>query len=123
MRRLIITLTIVAGCFLPALATAERVATGTTRKAVIRALASKDIPARCLIVQVTTKDGGNWAEVAFNAAHYHSCTNWILLVDGIGIAHRTHGRWHRVTGGSAISCRQFGIPRAVQRDLHLPCMA
>ena len=120
MRRLIITLTIVAGLLLPALAAAERVATGSTRKAVIRAVASKTIPTRCLIVEVTTKDGGNWADVAFDAAHYHSCMNWVF--NGVGIAHRTHGRWHYVTGGSAqIPCGRFGIPVAVQRDLTLPC--
>jgi hypothetical protein len=120
MKRLIITFTIMAGLLVPAVAVAERVATGSTRKAVIRALAAKSTtPARCLIVRVTTKDGGNWADVTFNA---RLCKNSVF--EGIfGIAHRTHGRWHRVTAGSAISCGKFGIPVAVQRDLRLPCIA
>jgi hypothetical protein len=120
MKRLIITATIVAGLLLPAFAAAERVATGSTRKAVIRAVAAKSTtPARCLIVRVTTKDGGNWAEVSLN---YHSCMNSVF-VGVVGIAHRIHGRWHSVTVGSAISCGHFRIPVAVQQDLHLPCIA
>ena len=60
----IITIIIVLGLVLPAFAVASRVATGSTRNALDRAAAPQlppGISERCLLAQVTTKDGGNWA--------------------------------------------------------------
>jgi hypothetical protein len=105
----------------PAVAVARRLATGTTRTAIERvAVPGFDGPQRCLIVAVTTKDGGNWATVGFNGADYRSCASWGL--NGVYILHRARGRWRNVTSGSAlIPCGRFGIPVAVRRDLALPC--
>jgi hypothetical protein len=123
MRRLIITLTIVAGLFLPAVSVASRVATGSTRNAIDRAAAPQlppGIPERCLFAQVTTKDGGNWASVGFNGPDHRSCARWVF--NGVLIVRRTGERWEYVTDGSAlIPCGQLGIPVAVRQDLHLPC--
>jgi hypothetical protein len=116
----IITIIIVLGLVLPAVAVASRVATGSTRNAIDRAAAPQlppRIPERCLWAAVTTKDGSNWAAVGFNGAH---CDRWAF--NGDVIVHRAHGRWHYVTAGSAmLPCGQFGIPVAVRQDLHLPC--
>ena len=78
------------------------------------------IPERCLLAQVTTKDGGNWATVGFNGLQYRSCGRWGF--NGVVILRRARGRWHYVTAGSAmLPCGRLGIPVAVRRDLHLPC--
>lgn len=123
MKRIIITITIVLGLLVPALAVASRVATGSTRNAIDRAAAPQvpsGIPERCLFAQVTTKDGGNWAEVGFNGPQYRSCERWGF--NGVVILRRTRGRWHYVTSGSAlIPCGRLGIPVAVRQDLHVPC--
>lgn len=129
MRRLIITFTIMAGLLLPALAAAERVATGSEQKAIDRAAQAPDraahvpgIPDRCLLAEVTTKDGGNWANVSSNAAAHSLplCANHVF--DGFDIVRRTHGHWHYVTGGSVpIQCAHIGIPIAVRKDLRLLC--
>ena len=77
------------------------------------------IPERCLVAQVTTKDGGNWAEVGFNGL-VRSCGRWGF--NGVVILQRARGHWHYVTSGSAmLPCGRFGIPVAVRQDLHLPC--
>ena len=119
----VITIIIVLGLVLPAVAVARRVATGSTRNAIARAAAPQlppGIPARCLFGQVTTKDGGNWATVGFNGVHYRSCGRWGF--NGVVILHRARGRWEYVTAGSALlPCGRFGIPVAVRRDLTLPC--
>ena len=125
MKRIItITITIVLGLVLPAVAVASRVATGSTRNAIDRAAAPQlpaGIPERCLFAQVTTKDGGNWAEVGLNGLRgFRSCGRWEF--HRVDIERRTRGRWHYVTSGSArIPCGQFGIPVAVRQDLHLAC--
>jgi hypothetical protein len=122
MKRIIITI-VAVGLVVPAVAVASRVATGRTRTAIERAAApmlSGGIPQRCLLVEVTTKDGGNWATVAFNAVNYRSCGRWGF--NGVDIEHRARRTWHYVTSGSAlIPCGRLGIPIAVRRDLHLPC--
>jgi hypothetical protein len=123
MRRLIFTLTIVAGLFVPGVAIASRVATGSTRNAIDRAAAAQvppGSPERCLFAQVTTKDGGNWAEVGFNGPQYRTCERWVF--NGVVVLRRTRGRWDYVTSGSAmLPCGRIGIPVAVRQDLHLPC--
>jgi hypothetical protein len=124
MKRIItITITIVLGLVMPAVALASRVATGSTRTAIERAAApqlSGGIPQRCLLAKVTTKDGGNWAEVGFNGYAGHSCGRWAF--NGVVIVHRARRTWHYVTAGSAlIPCGRLGIPVAVRGDLHLPC--
>jgi hypothetical protein len=118
----IITLAIAVGLVVPGFAMASRVATGSTRTAIERASGMQlaRVPQRCLLVEVTTKDGGNWATVGFNGAHYRSCTRWGF--NGVDIVHRARGRWRYVTSGSAdVPCGQFGVPVAVRGDLHLPC--
>jgi hypothetical protein len=119
----IITIIIALGLIVPAVAVASRVATGSTRIAIERAAMGSGytrFPQRCLAAEVTTKGGGNWATVAFNAVNYRSCERWAF--DGVGIVHRALGRWHLVDGGSAqFPCGRLGIPIAVRRDLHLPC--
>lgn len=119
----IITITVVLGLVLPAVAVASRVATGRTQTAIDRAAAPQvpsGIPERCLHAQVTTKDGGNWAEVGFNGLHYRSCGRWAF--NGVVVLRRARGRWEYVTAGSALlRCGRLGIPVAVRRDLHLPC--
>jgi hypothetical protein len=123
MKRIIITIIIAVGLVVPVVAVASRVATGRTRTAIERAAApqlSGGIPQRCLLVEVTTKDGGNWAEVGFNGPHYRSCERWGF--NGVVILRRAHGRWEYVTAGSAmLACGRIGIPVAVRQDLHLPC--
>jgi hypothetical protein len=122
MRRLIITFTIMAGLLLPALAAAERVATGSEQKAIDRAARLPSIPDRCLTARVTTKDGGNWANVSFNVAHARSCADSVF--SGYDIVHRIHGHWHFETSGSIpIQCAHLGIPVAVRKDLRLLCTA
>jgi hypothetical protein len=119
----IITIIIALGLIVPAVAVASRVATGGTRNAIDRAAAPQvpqGIPERCLFAQVTTKDGGNWAEVGFNGPQYRSCGRWGF--NGVVILRRTRGRWHYVTAGSAmLPCGRLGIPVAVRQDLHVPC--
>jgi len=119
----IITIIIALGLIVPTVAVATRLATGSTRNAIDRAAAPQvppGIPERCLFAQVTTKDGGNWAEVGFNGYAGHSCGRWAF--NGVDIEHRARRTWHYVTSGSAlIPCGRFGIPVAVRQDLHLPC--
>lgn len=119
----IITMIIVVGLILPAVAVASRVATARTRTELDRAAAPQvppGIPERCLYAQVTTKEGGNWGTVGFNGLHYRSCGRWGF--NGDVILRRARGRWHYVTAGSAmLPCGRFGIPIAVRQDLHLPC--
>jgi hypothetical protein len=119
-----ITITIVLGLVLPAVAVASRVATGSTRNAIDRAAASQvpsGIPKHCLFGRVTTKDGGNWAEVGFNGLQ-RSCGRWGF--NGLVILRRSRGRWEYVTAGSAaLPCGRLGIPAGVRQDLHLPCGA
>lgn len=119
--RSIITLMIAVGLVVPAVAVASRAATGSTRTAIERAVApAYSGPQRCRLVDVTTKDGGNWATMSFNPANERSCGRWAF--NGVDIAHRARGRWHNVTSGSAqIPCGRIGVPVAVRRDLHLPC--
>jgi hypothetical protein len=118
--------TLVAGLALalPALATAERAAVGGQRLAIERAagLAGTTVPQRCLRVEITTKDGGRWATVGFNAARAQSCQRWGF--NGVTIVHRARLRWRMVTSGSAeIPCGRYRIPPAVRQDLSLPCRA
>lgn len=118
MRRLVITLTLSVGMATPTVAVARRVATASTRVAIEHASLGYRGPQRCVLVYVTTKDGGNWATAAIK----NTCTG---AVGGLAIAHRTHGRWHLADGGSAFGCRELrrlGMPAAVRRDLHLPCL-
>jgi hypothetical protein len=119
----IITIIIVLGLLVPAVAVASRVATGSTRSAIDRAAAPElpaGIPEGCLFAKVTTKDGGNWADVGFNANAGHSCGRWAF--NGVDIEHLARRTWHYVTSGSAlIPCGRLGIPVAVRQDLHLPC--
>jgi len=102
-------------------ATASRLARDGTRTAIERAAApALDAPQRCLLVLVTSKDGGNWGTVSFNEHNQRSCARWAF--DGVGIAQRVRGRWENVTSGSAdIPCGRLGIPVAVRSDLRLPC--
>ena len=125
-KRLVIILTLAVGFVVPAVANASRVATGSTRTAIIRADRSSPVntgrfpPQRCLIARVTTKDGGNWAKVSFNAAQRRTCLDWPF--NGADVMHRVDGRWHYVTGGSAmVPCGRSGIPVAVRLDLNLAC--
>ena len=118
----IIVIVIALGLVVPAMAVASRVATGSTRTAIERIVAPQgsSIPQRCVLVEVTTKDGDNWATWGFNGAHYSSCGRWGF--NGVDILQRAHGHWKAVTSGSAmIPCGRFGIPLAVRQDLHLPC--
>ena len=118
----IMTIIFVLGLVLPAGAVGSRVATGRTRTAIERAAAPQEpgIPERCLDTQVTTKDGGNWATVAFNGLHHRFCERWGF--NGVVVVHRARWSWEYVTSGSAlIPCGRSGIPVAVRQDLHLPC--
>lgn len=118
MRRVIITVIVAVGLVAPAVAVARRVATGSTRAAIERAAIGHGEPQRCVLVYVTTKDGGNWATAALNPR----CPR---VAQGVGIVHRTHGSWRLVTGGSAFGCRelrQLGMPVAVRHDLRLACL-
>jgi hypothetical protein len=121
-KRIIITI-VAVGLVVPAVAVASRVATGRTRTAVEQAAAPQlpgGIPQRCLLAEVTTKDGGNWATVAFKEPNSRSCGRWGF--NGVVIVHRARGTWHYVTAGSAlIPCGRLGVPAAVRRDLQLPC--
>ena len=123
MKRIIITIIIAVGLIVPVVAVASRVATGTTRTAIERAAALQlpsGIPHRCLLAEVTTKDHGSWATVAFKEPNSRSCGRWEF--NGVVIVHRARRTWHSVTAGSAlIPCGPLGIPIAVRQDLHLPC--
>lgn len=125
-KRLVIILALAVGFVVPAVANASRVATGSTKTAIIRADRSSPVhngrfpPQRCLIARITTKDGGDWAKVSFNAAKQHSCADWVF--NGADVMQRAGRRWHYVTSGSAgLQCGRYGIPAAVRLDLHLPC--
>lgn len=122
MRRIIIAI-VVVGLIVPAVAVASRVATGGTRTALDRAAAPQlpaGVPERCLLAQVTAKNGGNWATVGFNGPDYRSCERWGF--NGVVVLRRVRGRWDYVTSGSALlACGRLGIPVAVRQDLHLPC--
>jgi hypothetical protein len=114
-----IIIIIALGLVAPAVAVASGVATGSTRAAILRS-AGLVYPDRCLIARITTRDGGNWAGVSFNAAKQRSCKD--SAFNGVDVVRRVGGRWHYVTSGSAdIPCSRLGIPDAVSRDLHLPC--
>jgi hypothetical protein len=125
-KRVVIILALAVGFVVPAVANASRVATGSTKTAIIRADRSSPVhngrfpPQRCLIARITTKDGGDWAKVSFNAAKEHSCADWVF--NGADVLQRAGRRWHYVTSGSAdIQCGQLRIPVAVRLDLHLAC--
>jgi hypothetical protein len=121
--KLISTVIIAVGLIVPAVAFASRVATGSTRSAIERAAAPQlpgHIPQRCLLVEETTKDGGNWATVWFKEPNSHSCGRWAF--NGVVIVHRARSHWHYVTAGSDLGpCGRLGVPVKVRRDLHLPC--
>ena len=120
MKRIIVIVTTL-GLVAPAMAVASRLATGSTRTAIERVAAPQSTtPQRCVLVEVTTRDGGNWATYGFNGANYRSCGKWGF--NGVDILRRAHGEWTSVTSGSAmIPCGRFAIPVAVRQDLHLPC--
>lgn len=120
-RRVTIALTLAVLSVAPAAAVARRVVTGSTKTAIVRLVPTAlPTPQRCLVVYVTTKDGGNWATVGFNNAMLHSCIRWAS--NGVAIAHRVDERWKFVGAGSAdIPCGRFDIPVAVREDLTLPC--
>ena len=119
----IITIIIAVGLIVPVVAVASRPATSSTRTAIDRAAAPQlpgGIPQRCLLSEVTTKDHGNWATVAFKEPNSRSCGRWGF--NGVVIVHRARRTWHYVTAGSAlIPCGRLGVPMAVRQDLHLPC--
>jgi hypothetical protein len=119
----IMSIGIVVGLVLPAVAVASRVATGSTRTALDRAAAPQvpsGMPERCLHAQVTTKEGGNWAEVGFNGLHHRSCGRWAF--NGVVVLRHARRRWEYVTSGSVqLQCGRLGIPVGVREDLHLPC--
>ena len=123
MKRIIITTIIALGLIVPTVAVASRLATGTARTAIERASAPQlpaGIPRRCLLAEVTTEDGGNWATVGFDGSHCPSAARWGF--NGVVVVHRARGGWHYVTAGSSLlPCGRLGIPVAVQQDLHLPC--
>jgi hypothetical protein len=120
-----VTIAAILGVLLPASAAASRPATDGTRTAIERVVAPAfafAVPQRCLLVLVTTKDGGNWGTVGFNLHNLHSCARWAF--NGVAIAHHVGGRWQYLGGGSAdIPCGRLGIPVAVRLDLRLPCAA
>jgi hypothetical protein len=120
-RRLTIALPLAVTLVAPAVAVAKRIVTGSSKTAIVRTVPTAvPAPQRCLVVYVTTKDGGNWATVAFNNAMLHSCIRWAF--DGVAVAHRVDGRWRHVASGSAdLPCGRLGIPVAVRDDLTLPC--
>lgn len=121
--RLTIALTLAVMLAAPAGAVAKRIVTGSTKMAIVRTVPTAlPTPLRCLVVYVTTKDGGNWATMGFNNAMLHSCIRW--AANGVAIVHRVDGRWRFVGAGSAeIPCGRLGIPVAVRQDLGLPCTA
>jgi hypothetical protein len=117
----IVSLVILVVLAVPALAVARRIATGSTRSAIVRAaLGTHTAPQRCLLVYVSTVGGGPWATIGFNEANARSCAGWEF--DGVDILRRVHGRWRGVASGSSmIPCGRLGIPRPVRRELRLPC--
>ena len=123
MRRAI-AIAIVLGLTVCAGAGAARVPTGALRSAIERAASPQTpagIPQRCLLVRVTTKDGGAWAAVGFYGARDPSLCNRYGF-NGVSIVRRLRNGWRYVTAGSAmIPCGRLGIPVAAQRDLGLPC--
>jgi hypothetical protein len=116
-----IALTLAVMLVAPGAAVARRIVTGSTKTAIVRTVPTAlPTPQRCLVVYVTTEDGGDWATMSFNNAMLHSCIRW--AADGVAIAHRVNGRWRYVASGSAdIPCGRLGIPVAVRKDLTLPC--
>jgi len=121
--RLTIALTLAVVLVAPGAAVARQIMTGSTKTAIVRTVPTAlPTPQRCLVVYVTTKDGGNWATMGFNNAMQHSCIHW--AANGVAIAHRVNGRWQYVASGSAdIPCGRLDVPVAVRLDLGLPCDA
>jgi hypothetical protein len=67
----------ILGLIAPTVAAASRLTNGSTRTAIERAAGSfTGIPQHCLLVTVTTKEGNNWATVAFNATQYRTCERY-----------------------------------------------
>jgi len=120
-----LTLAGLLGLTLSATAAASQLATDGTRTAIERVVAPAfafAVPERCLLVRVTTDDGGNWGTAGLNLQNLGSCARWAF--NGVAIAHRVGGRWEYVGGGSAdIPCGGLGVPVAVRLDLRLPCAA
>ena len=124
MRRFIIT-GVVLSFVLPGVAIAHRMATGSTRRAIERSAFGKsspffDLPQSCVLVEVTTKDGRNWATVAIKGDGGGACGPRASY--GIDLVHHTRAGWRSVAGGSAgVNCAELRIPAVVRKDLELPC--
>jgi hypothetical protein len=114
---------LVAGCWLPAVALARRVARGAEKAAIVAALRrAHDIgPSQtgsCMRVYVSSVNP-SWATMQF--IFVRRCER--QDANGISVVHRNHGRWRFVTAGSEFSCPIPGhIPPRVQRDLKLSCI-
>ena len=120
--RLTIALALAVMLVAPGAAVARQIVTGSTKTAIVRTVPTAlPTPQRCLVVYVTTRDGGNWATMGFNNAMLHSCIRWAS--NGVAIVHRVGGRWRYVGAGSSeIPCGRLGIPVGVRTDLGLPCL-
>lgn len=116
------TVVIALGLIVPAVAAASQSATGRTRRAIERVLFPGGPPAapqRCLLIEVTTKDGGNWATFAADSSA-RACAHWVA--NGEALLHRSRGRWREAAGGDyPFPCAKLRVPAAVRQDLHLSC--
>jgi hypothetical protein len=110
-------------CWLPGVALARRLATGSEKAAIISAVRraheiGPSQTAACMRVYVSTVNS-NWATMQF--VFTGRCAQ--QAANGVSVVHRTHGRWRFVTAGSAFSCPIPGhIPKRVQADLRLHCV-
>jgi hypothetical protein len=113
MKRLVALLISMAALAAPTLASAHHLAAGKTKVAVVRGLHSS----------------------------YHNLRQWHVIISGnngassrhVGdgdpgewrfISHLQHGRWKYEGGsgyGQRFSCRGKGMPKAIARDLKVPC--
>jgi hypothetical protein len=109
---------------LPAPAIAHRVATGATKRAILKALgpindghncANESHPAvACWKVLISS----NWASAEDTGPGNDGAAEWINLV------HRVGGRWRRDGGwgeGIGVACSKHHVPVSVVHDLHVHC--
>jgi hypothetical protein len=80
------------------------------------------IPSRCAKVRVDTVRGRSYRYAGASIrVTRRSCMRY--AADGVVVFKRKkhHSRWRFVTSGSAFDCPIKHVPRAVTRDLKLPC--
>jgi hypothetical protein len=126
MKKLVTTLGLVVLLAAPSAALAHHIATGATKRAVVLAVwhhyttGDKPLPTGH---DCYTQASLPCARVVVSA---NSWANETVpkIGDGGSVLHLVHGHWRWVAfygGGIGLRCQRIRIPKAVVRDLHIPC--